>query len=44
MDWSASGAMGASSGMVVLWKKGLLSLNYCFRGEGYTGVNAEWKG
>lgn len=36
--------MGVAGGLVILWKKGLPSLNFSYRKEGYVGVNVFWKG
>ncbi|XP_058750420.1 uncharacterized protein LOC131623430 [Vicia villosa] len=44
VEWTASNSVGAAGGMVILWRKDFLSLNYSFRGEGYVGVNFFWKG
>lgn len=29
---------------MIPWGKYLLSLNYSFKGDGFVGVNVEWKG
>lgn len=43
VEWSANGAFGAAGGLVIMWKKGLLNLILNFKGEGFIGVNADWK-
>src|SRR3954468_10495952 len=40
----ASNSVGAAGGMVILWRKDSLSLNYNFIGKGYVGINFSWKG
>ncbi|XP_058748334.1 uncharacterized protein LOC131621305 [Vicia villosa] len=44
VDWSAGNSIGASGGMVILWGKGAVSVNFSFRGKGFVGINIEWKG
>ncbi|XP_058767746.1 uncharacterized protein LOC131641470 [Vicia villosa] len=44
VDWTACNSVGASGGMVILWRKGALSVNYSFRGKGFVGINISWKG
>ncbi|XP_058757847.1 uncharacterized protein LOC131631081 [Vicia villosa] len=44
MDWTTSNSVGASGGMVILWKKGSLELNHSFIGSGFVGINVVWKG
>ncbi|CAI8611286.1 unnamed protein product [Vicia faba] len=44
VEWTSCGAEGAFGGMLIMWKKNLLSLNFSFRGEGFVGVNALWNG
>lgn len=44
VEWSEIGVVRVGGGIVIFWRKNLLSLNYSFRGDGYVGVNAGWKG
>lgn len=44
VEWSANRASRTARGLVILWKKDLLTLNYSFKGERFVGVNAYWKG
>ncbi|XP_058726795.1 uncharacterized protein LOC131598187 [Vicia villosa] len=44
VEWTASNSVGAAGGMVILWKKDSLSLNYSFIGKGFVGINFVWKG
>lgn len=44
VEWYELGVTGASGGIITLWRKILLCLNYSFRGKGYVCVNAAWKG
>ncbi|KAI5437886.1 hypothetical protein KIW84_023851 [Lathyrus oleraceus] len=44
VEWSSCDSVGASGGMVILWKKNIFMLNYNFRGEGFMGINMEWRG
>ncbi|KAI5426114.1 hypothetical protein KIW84_031799 [Lathyrus oleraceus] len=44
MEWYELGVAGASGGIITLWRKILLCLNYSFRGKGYVCVNVAWKG
>lgn len=34
----------AEEGVVILWRRELLSLNYSFIGKGYVGININWIG
>ncbi|XP_058732979.1 uncharacterized protein LOC131604562 [Vicia villosa] len=44
VEWTASNSLGAAGGMVILWRKDSLSLNFSFIGKGYVGINFLWKG
>lgn len=44
VEWTSSKEVVAFGGMVILWRKDLLSLNYSFKGGGFVGVNPDWKG
>ncbi|XP_058726636.1 uncharacterized protein LOC131597999 [Vicia villosa] len=44
VEWSASHSIGASGGMVILWKKDSIFVNYSFIGRGFIGINFLWKG
>ncbi|CAK8570842.1 unnamed protein product [Lathyrus sativus] len=35
VECSESGACGASGGIIILWRKGILNLNFSFRGVGF---------
>lgn len=37
-------SLGSSRGMVILWGKGSFSLNFSFIGQGFVGININWKG
>lgn len=39
VDWSTSNSEGASGGMVIIWRKGFLNVNYSCRGQGYNDIN-----
>ncbi|CAK8542268.1 unnamed protein product [Lathyrus sativus] len=44
VEWSESGACGASGGIIILWRKGILNINFSFRGVRFVDINAAWKG
>ncbi|XP_058761236.1 uncharacterized protein LOC131634588 [Vicia villosa] len=44
VEWTSSNSEGASGGMVVLWKKGSLNVNYIFRGHDFIGINIRREG
>ncbi|XP_058732888.1 uncharacterized protein LOC131604468 [Vicia villosa] len=44
VDWSSSDSVGASGGIVTMWKKDLFSLIFSFRGEGFLGLCVESEG
>lgn len=44
VDWTTSNLVGDLGGMIILWKKGSLDLNYNFIGHGYVGINIIHKG
>ncbi|XP_058726684.1 uncharacterized protein LOC131598058 [Vicia villosa] len=44
VEWTACNSEGASGGMVVLWKKDSLVVNYRLIGSGYVRINISWKG
>ncbi|XP_058762801.1 uncharacterized protein LOC131636161 [Vicia villosa] len=41
VEWSHMEAVGASGGILTMWKKDFFSLLYSFRGEGFLGVCVE---
>ncbi|XP_058763377.1 uncharacterized protein LOC131636799 [Vicia villosa] len=41
VEWSHMEAVGASGGILTMWRKDFFSLIYSFRGEGYLGVCVE---
>lgn len=43
VEWTAKNADGATGGLVILWRKGSLVVNYSFAGQGYVGINISWK-
>ncbi|XP_058767495.1 uncharacterized protein LOC131641210 [Vicia villosa] len=44
VEWTSSNSVGAAGEMVILWKKGALTVNHSFRGKGFVGINIFWKG
>ncbi|XP_058741515.1 uncharacterized protein LOC131613893 [Vicia villosa] len=44
VEWTTSNSIGAAGRMVILWRKGALSVNYSFVDKGYVGININWKG
>ncbi|XP_058742529.1 uncharacterized protein LOC131615027 [Vicia villosa] len=44
VEWTTCNSVGAAGGMVILWRRGALSLNYSFLGKGFVGININWKG
>lgn len=40
----AYNSLGASGGMVILWRRDSLSVNYSFIGKRCVGFNINWKG
>src|SRR3954469_10167986 len=44
VEWSHSDAIGASGGILTMWKKDFFILNYSFRGEGFLGLCVEKEG
>lgn len=40
----ACNSLGASRGMVILWEKGSLALNFSFISQGFMRINVMWKG
>lgn len=43
MDWSFKGANGRSGGLLTMWKKSFLDVCFSFIGEGFLGINVDWK-
>ncbi|XP_058760649.1 uncharacterized protein LOC131633997 [Vicia villosa] len=44
VEWTASSSVGAAGGMLILWKKETLQVNFSFRGLGYVGINITKEG
>ncbi|XP_058746178.1 uncharacterized protein LOC131619053 [Vicia villosa] len=44
VGWSAKNSQGFSGGMLVLWKKEVIEVNFSFTGEGFLGIGATFKG
>ncbi|CAI8615628.1 unnamed protein product [Vicia faba] len=44
VEWTACNSRGVSGGMVILWNKNSLALNFSFIGLGFVGININWKG
>ncbi|XP_058776661.1 uncharacterized protein LOC131650982 [Vicia villosa] len=43
VEWTACNSVGAAGGMVILWRKGALTVNFSFVGKGFVGINILWK-
>lgn len=39
VEWTTSNFIGVAGGVVILWRRGSLSLSYNFIGKGYVGIN-----
>ncbi|XP_058741630.1 uncharacterized protein LOC131614017 [Vicia villosa] len=44
VEWSSSDAIGASGGMLIMWRKDLFCLIFSFKGIGFIGMGVSWKG
>ncbi|CAK8575049.1 unnamed protein product [Lathyrus sativus] len=44
VEWSKFGIVGSTGAIFILCRKDLLKLSCSFKGEGFVGLNAEWKG
>lgn len=44
VEWTASNSIGASGGMVILWAKNSLILNFNFKWAGFVGINVTMLG
>ncbi|XP_058733771.1 uncharacterized protein LOC131605433 [Vicia villosa] len=44
VGWSFSGSLGASDGLIILWKEGMIEVISSFRGGGFLGIKICWKG
>ncbi|XP_058742005.1 uncharacterized protein LOC131614439 [Vicia villosa] len=43
IGYSYSNALGASGGLLILWKEGKVEVDSSFRGDGYLGVKVKWE-
>ncbi|XP_050874962.1 uncharacterized protein LOC127078559 [Lathyrus oleraceus] len=43
-QWSVVNSVGQTRGILIIWKKDFICLLYSFRGKGFMGINALWKG
>ncbi|CAK8560492.1 unnamed protein product [Lathyrus sativus] len=44
VEWSEAEPIDGVGGVAILWRKDLLKLSFSFRGIGFVGVNAKWRG
>ncbi|XP_058732688.1 uncharacterized protein LOC131604250 [Vicia villosa] len=43
-EWSCKESVGASGGMIIIWKKGIINPIFSFNTEGSVGIGAEFQG
>ncbi|XP_058755280.1 uncharacterized protein LOC131628456 [Vicia villosa] len=43
-EWTGKDSFGASGGLIIMWKKGIISPLFSFKTEGAVGIGAEFKG
>lgn len=44
MEWTSFIFVGASGGLLILWRKSLFKLLFSFKGHGFMGIHVEFKG
>lgn len=44
VEWTANNSKGTAGGLVILWKRGFLNINFSFIDKDFVGININWKG
>lgn len=44
VEWSSKDSQGLSGGMLIIWRKGIITPSFRFYAGGYLGVCADFKG